>query len=50
MSGFRRLLVCIALSSALSGSLSFHSSAQGTTLQAWLPLPAADASLETPPA
>lgn len=36
--------------SALSGSLTFHSSTQGTTLQAWLPLPAAGATLETPPA
>ncbi|HBL65476.1 MAG TPA: histidine kinase, partial [Achromobacter sp.] len=26
---------------ALSGNLSFHSSQQGTTLQAWLPLPPA---------
>ena len=24
---------------ALSGSLSFHTTDQGTTLQAWLPLP-----------
>jgi len=26
--------------SALSGNLTFHTNAQGTTLQAWLPLPA----------
>jgi two-component system NarL family sensor kinase len=26
---------------ALSGNLTFHSTAQGTILQAWLPLPAA---------
>ncbi|MNT69593.1 Sensor protein VraS [compost metagenome] len=36
--------------SALSGSLSFHSTAQGTTLQAWLPLPAAGSPPATPQA
>lgn len=35
--------------SALSGTLTFHSTAQGTTLQAWLPLPATGAPLATPP-
>ncbi|KAG1242484.1 hypothetical protein G6F68_016169 [Rhizopus microsporus] len=34
--------------SALSGNLSFHSTAQGTTLQAWLPLPGAAAPPATP--
>ena len=33
--------------SALSGNLSFHSTAQGTTLQAWLPLPGAAAPTAT---
>ena len=33
--------------SALSGNLSFHSTAQGTTLQAWLPLPGAAAPSAT---
>lgn len=35
--------------SALSGTLTFHSTAQGTTLQAWLPLPPAGGPLPTPP-
>ena len=35
---------------ALAGTLTFHSTAQGTTLQAWLPLPPAGAPLANPPA
>jgi len=35
--------------SALSGTLTFHSTAQGTTLQAWLPLPHPGGPLPTPP-
>lgn len=35
--------------SALSGTLTFHSTAQGTTLQAWLALPPAGSPPSTPP-